>query len=246
MEEKLVTLSALLALGLAAVHFTAGKLRFLKGLPRNRWLSIAGGASVAYVFLHLLPELSRREAVIQKHLLPSSFIEHRIYLVALVGLVTFYGLERLAKTSRQRQQQLQNKDATHPLVFWIHIGSFTLYNMLIGYLLLHLEQRTTFSLMMFGMAMGLHFVVTDFGLENDHKQAYERLGRWILVGAILAGWTVGYVTEVSELTVATLIAFLAGGVILNVLKEELPAERESRFGAFLLGAAGYGALLLFL
>jgi len=33
-------------------------------------------------------------------------------------------------------------------------------------------------------------------------------------------------------------------VILNVMKEELPEERERRFSAFLLGAAGYSLLLL--
>jgi hypothetical protein len=43
-----------------------------------------------------------------------------------------------------------------------------------------------------------------------------------------------------------LFAFLAGGVVLNVLKEELPEERESRFWAFALGAASYTALLLVL
>ena len=32
--------------------------------------------------------------------------------------------------------------------------------------------------------------------------------------------------------------------MLNVLKEEVPSERQSRFGAFVLGAAGYAALLL--
>ena len=41
-----------------------------------------------------------------------------------------------------------------------------------------------------------------------------------------------------------LFAFLAGGVVLNVMKEELPEERQSRFGAFLLGVAGYGGVLL--
>ncbi len=40
-----------------------------------------------------------------------------------------------------------------------------------------------------------------------------------------------------------LIAFLAGGVVLNALKEELPKGRESCFAAFLSGAAGYTALL---
>ena len=44
--------------------------------------------------------------------------------------------------------------------------------------------------------------------------------------------------------VAVVVAFLSGGIVLNVLKEELPAERESRFAAFAGGAAAYSALLL--
>ena len=39
-------------------------------------------------------------------------------------------------------------------------------------------------------------------------------------------------------------AFLAGGVILNVLKEELPEERKSRIAPFFIGAFGYAAILL--
>jgi hypothetical protein len=52
------------------------------------------------------------------------------------------------------------------------------------------------------------------------------------------------VTPVPELVLALLFAFLAGGVVLNVLKEELPDERESRFWPFLAGAGAYAALLL--
>jgi len=36
----------------------------------------------------------------------------------------------------------------------------------------------------------------------------------------------------------------AGGVILNVLKEELPEERKSRIAPFFLDAFGYAAILL--
>ncbi len=54
----------------------------------------------------------------------------------------------------------------------------------------------------------------------------------------------GLFTEISDVVLAVLIAFLAGGVVLNVLKEELPEERESRFWAFALGAALYATLLL--
>jgi hypothetical protein len=39
-------------------------------------------------------------------------------------------------------------------------------------------------------------------------------------------------------------ALLAGGVILNVRKGELPEEQKSRFGAFAPGASGYAAILV--
>ena len=43
---------------------------------------------------------------------------------------------------------------------------------------------------------------------------------------------------------SALFTFPAGGVVLNVLKEELPENRESRFWASAAGTAGYTALLL--
>ncbi len=49
---------------------------------------------------------------------------------------------------------------------------------------------------------------------------------------------------ISRLGVDALFAVLAGAIILNVMKEELPEERESRFGAFAAGAAAYTGLLL--
>ncbi|HEX8617483.1 MAG TPA: hypothetical protein VF911_07850, partial [Thermoanaerobaculia bacterium] len=58
MTESIESLVA--AVALAIVHMTAGGLTFLGAIPRSRWLSGAGGVSVAYVFLHLLPELAER------------------------------------------------------------------------------------------------------------------------------------------------------------------------------------------
>ena len=41
-----------------------------------------------------------------------------------------------------------------------------------------------------------------------------------------------------------LFAFLAGGVVMTVLEEELPEEGESRFWDFVLGVGLYAAVLL--
>ena len=247
------------ACALAIIHVFAGRLRFLGNLPRSRWLSAAGGASVAYIFLHLLPELNTGQlAIAEEASNLFLFEENHVYIVALLGLVTFYGLERLVTQARLDETRAHEPDAaeeeidgeipdahhTRPNIYWLHISSFTVYNCLIGYLLLHREESTLRSLLIFAVAMGLHFLVNDFGLQEDHRQGYRRSGRWILAVAVLLGWLIGALTEIPELGIALLTAFIGGGVIMNVLKEELPEERESRFSAFLLGAALYSALLL--
>lgn len=167
-----------------------------------------------------------------------------MYLVALIGLATFYGLERSAKISRQRRQRAGKEDSTEAGVFWLHAASFALYNALIGHLLLHREEPGLGILIFFAFAMGVHFLVNDFGLREDHKGIYDQIGRWILATAVIAGWLVGFLFEVSEAAIAVLFAFLAEGVIMNVLKEELPQERKSRFWAFALGVLAYATLLL--
>lgn len=201
-------IAGLLALGMALIHLFAGKLRFLDATPRSIWLSMSGGAAVAYVFLHLLPELAAGQANLEAadwvFLKPST----EVYLVALTGLAIFYGLERAAVVSR-------SEDEASPGVFWLNIASFSVYNFLIGYLLLHREEPGTASLLLFGLAMGLHFLVNDYGLRHHHKRLY-RIGRWILAAAVLLGWGIGLRGEINELHVALLFAFLGGGIVLNV------------------------------
>lgn len=239
-------LPALFALaGFVLVHLWAGRLRFLDVTPRSIWLSVAGGVSVAYVFVHVLPELSAGQEVVRRAVdFAAAFLEHHVYLVALAGLAVFYGLERLASASRHRRRQEGAQDRTSTPVFWIHIASFAAYNLLIGYLLVHREDQSVRGLAIYWFAMSLHFLVTDHGLREHHKEGYVARGRYVLAAALLAGWLFGLATQVSEALVAVLFAFLAGGVVLNVMKEELPEERQSRFWAFGAGAAGYAVVLL--
>lgn len=236
-------MSVLAVAGLCAVHLFSGRLRFLEATPRSVWLSIAGGVSVAYVFVHLIPELAEHQEILAEAVGAGfAFLERHVYLVSLIGLATFYGLERAARVSHGT-----GRGETSPAsagVFWLHMVTFSIYNAIIGYLLLHREDQGMGTLLFFFLAMALHFLVNDFGLREHHRDTYRHTGRWVLAAAIFLGWVVGLFTEISEAALAVLIAFIAGGVILNVLKEELPEERQSRFWAFVLGAAAYAVLLL--
>jgi len=220
---------------LAAVHLVVDRMAWIDVLPRSRWLSFAGGVSVAYVFLHVLPELAVHQETLANVAGGDALAgEQMAYAFALAGLVAFYGLERM----------LRGLPEEHEAGYRLHLASFGLYNALVGYLVFHREAAGTVSLVLFVVALGLHFVTVDYGLRVDHKARYDRLGRWILAGAALLGGLVGGLTRVPEWAVSILFALLAGSVLLNVLKEELPAERQSRFVPFLMGAAAYAVLLL--
>lgn len=244
-----------LAAVLAAVHLLAGRLRFLDIVPRSRWLSASSGVSVAYVFLHVLPDLAEHQETVREAARGATgFVEHPVYLIALAGMVLFYGLERLAKVSRGAARPDERAEpgtaagdeSTGPAVFWLHVASFGLYNGLIGYLLLRRQNEDTRDLLHYFAAMVTHFVVNDYGLRQHHRHRYDAVGRWVLAAAVVAGYVLGLYVEVHEAVVAVLFAFLAGGIVLNVLKEELPEERESRFWAFAGGAALYAILLILL
>lgn len=237
--------SGAMALALAAVHIFASRLKALEAQPRSRWLSAAGGVSVAYVFLELLPELHRGQHTLERATASSwiAALESHVYAIALLGLAIFYGLERLAKCAR-RQRQSDGQATAGAGVFWTHIVSFGAFNALIGCLLHERDFGSTQKLLLFAVAIGLHFVVNDYGLRQHHRHRYDRLGRWILAVAVIVGWIVGALVVLHQPTLAVVFAFLAGAIILNALEEELPEERESRFWSFALGGAGYAALIL--
>ena len=241
-----LALSLALVLAFAAVHAFTGALN-LQGVPRSVWLSAAGGVAVAYVFVHILPELAshQRETFSAAAAAGGPEPGRSLYIVALAGLAAFYVLERLggalARKRRQGEGDLKGPTGT----FWLHLGSYAAYNVLIGYLLLQQEGRGVSELLLFGLGVGLHMLVIDHGLHATHGRAYDRLGRWVLASAPLLGWSLaaGLGAPPSR-AVSAAFAFLAGGMILNVLKEELPEERESSLWAFLASATGSAALFL--
>lgn len=236
-------LSLCFAIGFVLIHLFSKNMKFLTTVPRSRFLSIVGGISVAYVFLHLLPELGFYQEELRGEVEGSawSFLENHIYVLAMLGLSIFYGLEQMVKSARRDNGGEEKSSAG---VFWIHIASFSLYNGVIGYLLVREEYRSEWGMLFFFIAMGLHFITNDKGLRAAHKEDYDKYGRWLLAVAIFAGWFIGALIEVDEVIISYLVALLAGGVILNVMKEELPEERESSFSAFCIGLLGYSLLLL--
>jgi len=233
------------AFGLALVHLLADRVHSRNDDVRGRWLSFAGGTSVAFVFLHLIPELGRGQQAIGDTGLPRLFDDH-VHLVALVGVVVYYGAERFAlqRTDRGPDRRPADPGGSEGF-FWAHIGLFTLFNLLTGFVMVREAERQPLPVLaVLFAALALHLFTNDFALRDHHRDEYHRIGRWVLAGAVLMGWAAARFLDVGEAAFVMLLAFAAGGIVLNALKEELPAERESHFGAFALGAAVYAVLML--
>lgn len=228
---------------LAALHLFSNVLRLLKGVPRAWFLSIGGGIAVAFVFLRLLPSVGQAQQTLNRAASGTwlSDLPQHAYAAALLSLTAFYGVERLARSPQQARH-----DRPGPAVFWVHILTFAAMNVLIGYLIYGHREKGLVPLGLFTVAMLLKFVINDHSLHDIHRTGYDRIGRWILAGSVVAGWAMGYLWTVPQVAPALLQAVLAGAVLLNVLKEELPAERQSRYSGFLAGCLSYGSLLLVL
>lgn len=94
--------------------------------------------------------------------------------------------------------------------------------------------------------MGFHFLTNDHCLRHDEPEGYASKGLWLP-----AGWLPGPTVDVPDPRVDLPFAFLAGGMVLNVLDEELPedlprfATRYDRLAANLPFAVALAAVAAF-
>ena len=250
--DSAVVLALVSTILLAALHLAAPHIRKLPLVPEHVTASFAGGLAVSYVFLHLLPEIARgsREVgeVLGDTFVPSPLVDLVIFTVALAGFLLFYGLERLAMRSSGRERPTataRGGEGAPGRLFALHLASFMLYNAVIAYTLPTTWRVDGGFAVLFVVAIGLHFVLTDRGLEEHYRQQFDRrLPRLLLASALVAGWAVGALFAPTRTVVVSLLtAFLAGGILLNVFKEEIPSTRRSHFGWFTAGLMLYAVLL---
>ena len=237
-----VVIAGVSVASLAAVLLLAAKINALRGTPRSRWLSFAGGVAAAYVFLQLLPELTRAQQKAAEHHGAGTWLrEHRLFLVSLAGAATLFGIERAAKRTRQLREERGAEERAAAWVFWLHAALMSVYVAFIAYLLFHRERPAKVAVL--GAVMALHFSGIAVALADDYRSLYSTRGRWLLAAAVLAGGVYGYVAALPEKVHHLVLSGLAGAVIFSVIKEEIPPEQQSRFWAVAAGIVLAATLL---
>lgn len=209
------------ALAFSGAHLIAPRLFELRRRFEPRPASFAGGMAVAYIFLHLLPELD----VGHEH------IGDAIYSLTLVGFCAFYGLEHafslLDDESRHRR-------------YFLRMAAACLYNATVVYSLG--EQLPTSPLLgaLYLGGLSMHLIAMDNGLEEHFGRRFLRSGRALLLASVWIGAVLATVTELHEAVVDVSTAMLAGFLMFNVFRDELPSSEAARYPWFV-----FGALLIF-
>ena len=215
---------------------------------RRKLLSFGAGVTIAYVFVHLLPELeAAREALVHNETrMALPIFAFRVYLAALIGFMAFYALGQMiakAHGPAGAETTVHEENRLHRAV---HTGGFLVYVWLVGYLAVRGFEAGTTPIALYAAALGLHFLSLDFSFFREYGAWYGRKVRYAFVLAPLAGWAAGMFVEFSPFFTAALLGFISGGIILNATVSELPKENEGRPLYFLLGGAFYTVLLIVL
>lgn len=239
--------TAIVETGAAALLFIAtfivgGRVHPFRRMVRDRRsiVSFGAGMSIAYVFVHLMPELHGvRSAFAESVSRPLPYEGMAVYFLALVGFLVFYGLDHL----RVHLRATAKTEASGP-AFKLHIGGFSAYVWLMSYLLVHNLGESTTSTALYALAIALHFLGVDHALREEHGVAYERVGRFVLASMALLGWAMALLITLPHYVLALLVAFISGAIILNSTIMELPSEKDGRFVPLMGGGVIYGLILL--
>lgn len=237
----MVVTNLLVALGFTFIHLGAKHFRLYK-ISVSQFTSFVGGISLAYVFFYLLPTLSSYEHEVNELFqLSDSSAHHIIFGAVLAGLVVFYFLEQAVRAAKFNVSTGENNLPSG--VFWAHIGSYFIYNLIIGLLLSEQRFETNMTAFFYLITIGLHFLTNDWVLRHHFEQQFDKYGRLLLCTAILIGWGAGMFFPLHHAVIGLLEAFVVGGIILNAIKDELPECKGRGFIPFIAGVGLYSVLL---
>ncbi len=197
-----------------------------------RITAFAGGIAVGYAALYLLPKIGNYTASFTNGRPDlAELFQYQLYFFLLAGVVVYF----LTHSPR-------TEGRTSPAV--LSGGAFLLYSFMTGSVLEELPRPGYFPYILAGGAMCLHFLGICHQLRERDTAGFDRYMRWMLAASTLMGWIAGTLDMLSKGAVAMIVAFLGGGILVNVLREEWPEGTPGRSAPFLVGVGLFALLAI--
>ena len=216
------------------IHLLANHLIPTDRIKKLRWLSLSGGFAVGYVFIYILPSLHREQKKLDQEHTSLFTMESELYFIGLLGLVVFFGVQKIVSN---------NDTSDHNGHFWLHTIFFMIYNMLIAYTVIASNVQGI-QAFFYAAAIGMHFIAVAHDLWRENPEKYTKVGRFVIASGIFIGWLIGVVFQLSSFFQSIIFAFISGAMILNVLKNELPNDKDAHFPTFTIAIIFYTVVTL--
>jgi len=206
-----------------------------------RWKALSAGVAVAYVFIHVIPELHQHHQKMLESTMGKFFGSEKLtYFWALAGFVLFTGLGTVGLRLATDKPVVGHGTVQ----FRFQMAGFAVYMLLIGYLLVVREETSYLSLGLYVFTMALHVFMLDLHFSERFLNLYPTQGRVLLASSVISGSLLGTVEALPDVVTSGLFAFVVGGVVIMSANEEFRAGTGIQFAWFAGGACFYGVLLL--
>jgi len=242
LTDQILTLGGLGLMSLA--HIWGYRISRLDTIKTRGWVSFSAGASVAYVFMHVFPEVGLFQQQLFGHGETASFIKEQLYLAALSGLCFLFLLDSI-------EQHLinENVDPAKPYrhflkLFWLRSVLYGLYNLMVAYMITEKPASDLVNLLLIAVALMLHFIVLNTGFIEDYGIYYQKYVRWLAVAGLFLGWILGIFTAQPDEIIATCFAIVGGMITYVALKYELTETENQAPIHFLAGVVLYSLIIL--
>jgi|GEM_PF-6098862 len=236
-----VIVGAVLVIYLCIAHYLSPQLKKISWISPSQLVSFAAGVTAAYVFLHMLPELIESRdnirVILQKYGWQQQVVDLFVYFLALVGFEVYYILSYMGDRANWRQDGSVNK------LFKYAIGFYFIYNFLITYTLMLRVDTSILYAVLFSLAIGLHFVLTDRQLRRTYPTLFSLKFRIVLLLALIVGFVVSLVFPISAFGTSLFVAFLSGAILCVSFTEQSSITKQTSLVSFMIGSLVMSAIL---
>jgi len=215
----------ILALILSVVDFFTEGL-FSKASPNKmKFISVAAGVSVSYIFLILLPEIYSSAVAINKLL----------FFAILFGFGIFHIIEKYIRQNFTGPELRKE----HRL---IHSTTSFIYFFVVGFILVKLSDSNYVHSTLLFIPIILHIIIDS--LPRRHTKKYYL--RVLSAGSPFFGALIAAFVDVGTIGNVILLGIIGGALLYTVVRESLPRDREGRPLYFIIGLLFFTILILLL
>jgi zinc transporter ZupT len=215
----------ILALILSVVDFFTEGL-FSKASPNKmKFISVAAGVSVSYIFLILLPEIYSSAVAINKLL----------FFAILFGFGIFHIIEKYIRQNFTGPELRKE----HRL---IHSTTSFIYFFVVGFILVKLADSNYVHSTLLFIPIILHIIIDS--LPRRHTKKYYL--RVLSAGSPFFGALIAAFVDVGKIGNVILLGIIGGALLYTVVRESLPRDREGRPLYFIIGLLFFTILILLL